>query len=160
MNEYIREIVLAGLGFAVGMAVGQFLSFRRKGRVITIEVEAKEVWMKIVRQVSWIVVVLVFVASVGQSVAFTYGQRKCNAQVVNTLQYRSAIADEVAKINDARDKAMRDLIQTILTASQTPNPAQTVHEALTHQSEVTAELNRQAEERKQTKNAAPFPKCD
>lgn len=160
MNEYIREIVLCGLGFAVGMAVGQFVSFRRKGRGVTVEVEAKEVWMKIVRQVSWIVVVIIFLASVGQSVAFTYTQRKCNLQVVNTIRYRSDIADEVSKINDARDGALRDLVQTLLTATQTPDPSKTVRDALTHQAEVTAELNRQADERKAKKNAAEFPTCN
>jgi len=115
MNEYIREIVLCGLGFAVGMAVGQFISFRRKGRGITVEVEAKEVWMKIIRQVSWIVVVLIFVASVAQSVAFTYSQRKCNQDVNKALIYRSQLANSDRRILDERDDAIFQMVVKLLT---------------------------------------------
>lgn len=159
MDNYIREIVLAGIGFAIGMAIGQFISFHRKGRRVVVEIEAKEVWYRIVKQAAWIIVVVVFVASVAQSVLFTYTQRECNKDVVDTLKYRAQLNSEVETINDERDKALRDLVQTILTAQNQPDPQKVVREALQQQISYTAELNKQSAERKKLRSEATIPDC-
>jgi len=159
LSELSLFIIQSGLGLALGVGLGEFFSFRRRGRKIVVEVEAKEIWESIVRRVAWIVVIVVFLASLAQSVIFTYTQRQCNLAVVENLRFRGTITTELQQISDARDAALNELFATVLTAASTPDPSATVRLALEKQAKTTADLNAEAEKRKQARNDAPLPDC-
>lgn len=160
MNEHIQTLVFSGFSFALGMAVGQFVSFRRKaGKKIVVEIEAREVWERIIKEVAWIVVIVVFLASIAQSVIFTYDQRTCNQQVVETLKFRATVAAEIGVINDQRDHALREFLDTVLTSGQTPDPQKTARDAFAKHAEVTAQLNQDAAAKNKLRDEATFPDC-
>lgn len=106
-DQVVYAIVSHGIALLVGLAIGEFIGWRRrKGGKLVIEVEAKEVWMKVVRKVAWVSVVVIFFATVAQSVIFTYEQRQCNMRVVNTLNYRASLADSDRHLLDLRDSLL------------------------------------------------------
>lgn len=126
MTEHlVRLIISHGLALAFGLATGEFFRFRKKGNRVVMEVEAKEVWRRVVKQVAWVVVVVMFLASVAQSVLFTYSQRECNTRVVDTLNYRSQLADSDRDLIDARENAtfkmVTDLLAVPATVPQEPH---------------------------------------
>lgn len=161
MNGYVADFIRMGLAFAVGVAVGSFYTFHRDSMgKIRVKFETKTVWTQVAKTTAYIVIVVTFLGSILQSVLFTYDQRQCNNDVVASLQERSLAAQEIEKINNERDKAMRDFVTAILSAQSQPDSSERVRAALQQHFSVTQQLNKAYEaQQQQLRTENPLPEC-
>lgn len=162
MNQHVQTLVFCGLAFALGMGIGQFLTFRRRGKKVTLELEAKHVWQEIARQVGLIVVIVMFAATVLQSVLFTYEQRQCNVELVETIKYRASLAQSDAELNDARANALKKLVDDVIASTAIVDEyqrGQFVRGSFEEYQQVIAALNAAKENNKNLKEERPYPEC-
>ena len=163
MNENVETLIFCGVAFAIGMAVGQFLSFRRKrDDKIALEVESKELWVHIGQQTAWILVVVLFMASVLQSVLFTYTQRQCNVDMVETIKYRASITQDDSKLNEARANALKKLVDDVIASTAITDElerGQFVRQSFLEYHDVTDRLNAEKRENEKKRAERPYPEC-
>lgn len=184
MTEHFNLVVSHGIALALGLSVGEMFRFVRKGGRLVMKLEEKEVWKTTVKQIAWVVVVVVFFASIIQSVMFTYEQRQCNEQVVNTLNYRAGLADgdralldKVTALLNQRDESTSKMVTDLLAiprvetgppgsgTGKTGNTdaSRAVLEAfVTERSRIDAELKTTKEQQKKIdaeRKANPLPQC-
>lgn len=162
MNENVETLIFCGVAFAIGMGVGQFLSFRRKDKNhVALEVESKELWAQIGRQTGWILVVVLFMASVLQSVLFTYSQRQCNIDVVETIKYRANISQEDAQLNDDRSTALRHLVDDIVQAQALPDELRgpAIRKAFDDYQVEIDKIETEKQNNQQKRAERPYPEC-
>ena len=162
MHETVEQLVLYGLVFALGMGVGQFLSFRKKGKVVALEVEAKDVWKQVGKTTAYILVVIVFLGTVLNSLMFTYDQRQCNREMVETIRYRAQITVDDSKLNDARADALKDLVDDVIASTAIVDEyerGQFIRGSFTEYQAFIDRLNIEKDENEKKRQERPYPRC-
>jgi hypothetical protein len=162
VNEHVQTLIFCGLAFALGMGFGQFWTARRHGKKVRLELEARDIWTDVVTQVAWIIVIVVFIASVLQSVLFTYDQRKCNVEMVETIKYRAELSLYDSKLNDARAEALKKLVDSVIASTAITSEyerGQFVRSTFEEYQRVINELNAAKVENEKKRAERPYPEC-
>lgn len=158
MNEHVQTFVFSGLAFAIGMGVGQVIAVRRAAdHHLTLGFEPMKV--QVLRQIAWIVVVVMFFASVLQLVTFTYEQRQCNRDLLDTIRIRGEITEATKNLNDDRNQALSDLVQDLIAAQGHPDAWERVQAALADYRDTNEQLNKASDAQDRVRRDNPYPRC-
>lgn len=167
-NSFPEVLIVALLGFALGVIVGQFFAFRRVHRgnmdTLKMEIDRHPLVGPLSDKVFKLVLVVLFLAAVGLMANFTYTQRQCNSEFKRVIAERAAIGTDDNRLRTDNDNAGLAALQGQLTIdpslSVDARAERTRQNLQDYANRIQSNNQKQAEnEAKRAANPYPDPRC-
>lgn len=167
MNVEIGTFLIwCGVAFALGWGAASIIGFQiskdSKGVHMKLTKESNRNWWGVLKSVMYILVAVAFIATVVQSVTFTYHQRECNAAVVERIKFGADLTAENQRLNDSKAEALKKLVDTLISSSAIQNDAartEVVKVSFAEYQATIRAIDTKRAENEQKRAESPYPDC-